>query len=57
MSAQLVAYGRRIKIFSGEYASFDVESKELFGVVAPTHPESYFKTLVAKLDSVSTWQG
>lgn len=57
MSAQLVAYGRRIKIFSGEYASFDVESKDLFGVVAPTHPESYFKTLVAKLDSVLPGKG
>lgn len=57
MSAQLVAYGRRIKIFSGEYASFDVESKELFGVVAPTHPESYFKTLVARLDSVLPGKG
>jgi hypothetical protein len=57
MSAQLVAYGRRIKIFSGEYASFDVESKELFGVVAPTHPENYFKILVAKLDSVLPGKG
>lgn len=57
MSAQLVAYGRRIKIFSGEYASFDVESKELFGVVAPTHPESYFQALVAKLDSVLPGKG
>ncbi|MES2329214.1 MAG: hypothetical protein V4539_06385 [Bacteroidota bacterium] len=57
MSAQLVAYSRRIKIFSGEYASFDEESKELFGVVAPTHPETYFKTLVAKLDSVLPGKG
>ncbi|MES2372602.1 MAG: hypothetical protein V4557_08485 [Bacteroidota bacterium] len=57
ISAQLVAYGRRIKIFSGEYASFDAESKELFGVVAPTHPESYFKALVAKLDSVLPGKG
>ncbi|MEO8174320.1 MAG: hypothetical protein ABI581_14595 [Sediminibacterium sp.] len=57
MSAQLVAYGRRIKIFSGEYASFDVESKELFGVVAPTHPENYFKELVARLDSVLPGKG
>lgn len=57
MSAQLVAYGRRIKIFSGEYASFDVESKDLFGVVAPIHPESYFKALVTKLDSVLPGKG
>ena len=57
MSSQLVAFGRRIKIFSGEFASFDEESKELFGAVAPSYPESYFKTLLAKLDSVLPGKG
>ena len=51
LTDQLIAYGRRIKIFSGETASFDEESKGLFGVTAPKHDESYFKELVAKLDS------
>jgi len=57
MSSQLTAFGRRIKIFSGEFAPFDEEAKDLFGVTVPTHPESYFKTLVSKLDSVLPGQG
>ena len=51
MTDQLIAYGRRIKIFSGQTASFDEESKDLFGVVAPRHDENYFKGIVARLDS------
>ena len=54
---QLTAYGRRIKIFSGEYASFDEESKELFGAIAPTYPESYFQALVSRLDSALPGNG
>ena len=51
MTGQLIAFGRRIKIFSGQTASFDEESKDLFAVVAPMHDENYFKAIVAKLDS------
>ncbi|PSL44196.1 hypothetical protein CLV51_10661 [Chitinophaga niastensis] len=54
---QLNAFGRRIKIFSGEYASFDEESKELFGAVAPVYPESYYQSLVAELDSLLPGKG
>jgi len=54
---QLVAFGRRIKIFSGEYASFDEESKELFGVAAPSYPEPHYLGLVAKLDSLLPGSG
>lgn len=52
ISNQLTAYCRRVKIFSGERGSFDEESKELFAVVAPKHPESYFKNEVHSLDSL-----
>ncbi|MFT3907780.1 MAG: hypothetical protein QM737_00010 [Ferruginibacter sp.] len=52
MSAQLTAFGRRIHIFAGERKSFDEESKDLFGVVAATHPESYFKELVTQLNTL-----
>lgn len=48
---QLVAFKRRIRIFSGETAGFDEESKDLFGVVAPSFDESYFKSIVTRLDS------
>lgn len=51
MMYQLTAFGRRIKIFSGETASFDEESKDLFGVTAPSYPEKYYQSLVARLDS------
>ena len=48
---QLIAYKRRIRIFAGETAGFDEESKDLFGVVAPSFDENYFKTIVTRLDS------
>lgn len=52
LTDQLVAYKRRVKIYSGERADFDLESKELFGVVAPHYDETYFKNIVASLDTV-----
>ena len=57
MSSQLIAFGRRIRIFSGQAASFDEESKDLFGVTAPLHDENYFKNIVAKLDSSMPGKG
>lgn len=49
LTRQLTAFSRRIKIFSGERASFDEESRELFGVTAPTYGASHFKTELEKL--------
>ncbi len=57
MTAQLTAFAGRVKIFSGEYASFDEESKVLFGAVAPSYPESHYKAIVAALDSVLPGKG
>ncbi|MEP7107599.1 MAG: hypothetical protein ABI760_06440 [Ferruginibacter sp.] len=57
MLKQLIAFGRRIRIFSGEYGSFDEESRELFGVAAPAHDEKYFRLLLAKLDSILPGRG
>ncbi len=57
MTDQLIAFSRRIKIFSGETASFDEESKELFGVIAPKHDEDYFKAIVARLDRALPGKG
>lgn len=57
MHDQLIAFKRRIKIFAGETADFDEESKDLFGVVAPKHDEAYFKNIVAKLDSALPGKG
>ncbi|MEJ7588480.1 MAG: hypothetical protein WKI04_13040 [Ferruginibacter sp.] len=57
MVTQLTAFERRIKIFSGEYTSFDEESRDLFGVAAPVHDEAYFRLLLGKLDSLLPGKG
>lgn len=57
LTAQLVAYGRRIKIFAKEYKSFDEESKELFGVAALTYNAQHFESLIQQLDSLLPGKG
>ncbi|RYD84884.1 MAG: hypothetical protein EOP54_31845, partial [Sphingobacteriales bacterium] len=54
---QLIAFGGRIKSFSGQYSTFDRETKTLFGVVAPVHDEEYFKKQVDQLDSILPGNG
>jgi hypothetical protein len=54
---QLIAFGRRIRIFSGENRPFDEESKELFGVTAPVYTEDFFKTEISQLDSLIPGKG
>lgn len=50
ISGQLTAFKRRIRIFSGEFASFDQEAKELFGAQPPAFTEEYFQNIVKELD-------
>jgi hypothetical protein len=57
MINQLTAFKRRIRIFSGEFGTFDEESKDLFGVVAPVYPESYYQELLKGLDSLLPGNG
>lgn len=57
ITQQLTAFGRRIRIFSGEYQPFDEESKELFGAVAPSYPEAHYQSLIAELDSLLPGKG
>jgi hypothetical protein len=57
ISGQLIAFGRRIQIVTGTYGTFDEESKDLFGVVAPTYTEAQFKEWVARLDSLLPGKG
>jgi hypothetical protein len=54
---QLMAFSRRIKIFSGEFGTFDEESKDLFGVAAPTFDEEHFKGIVNQLDAILPGKG
>ncbi|MGV3539492.1 MAG: hypothetical protein ACO1OQ_06745 [Rufibacter sp.] len=57
ISQQLVAFARRIRIVAGEYGTFDEESKDLFGVVAPHFPEGTFPAIVQQLDSLLPGKG
>jgi len=57
IQAQLKAFAERIRIFSGEMASFDGESKELFGVQAPVYDEQHYKQIISKLDSLLPGKG
>ena len=54
---QLIAFDRRIRIFTEEYGTFDQESKDLFGVVAPNYDEEYFKKIILDLESILPGQG
>lgn len=57
MMGQLTAFARRIRIFSGETAAFDEESKDLFGVTAPVYEEAHFQQLLLRLDSLLPGKG
>lgn len=52
MAGQLTAFGRRIKIFTGEFGSFDEESEDLFGVKAPQYPAEHYQLLIDSLDKI-----
>ncbi|OYZ32594.1 MAG: hypothetical protein B7X86_03265 [Sphingobacteriales bacterium 17-39-43] len=57
MSQQLTAFDRRIRIFSGEFKSFDEESKDLFGISAPVYPESHYAALLDSLNKILPGEG
>ncbi len=57
MTRQLNAFAERIKIFSGNFSSFNEESKQLFGVEPPVYTEDHFKSLVSQLDSILPGKG
>ncbi|MBK0378240.1 hypothetical protein I5M19_02920 [Mucilaginibacter sp. SD-g] len=57
MYNQLIAFGRRIRIYSGEYRSFDEEARELFGLTAPEYTEDFFDTQLNQLDSLLPGKG
>lgn len=57
MSQQLLAFDRRIRIYSGEFKTFDEESKELFGISAPVYPEEHYKLLLDTLHQLLPGKG
>jgi len=57
ISSQLTAFERRVRIFAGEYADFDTEAQELFGVKPPVYQGDYFKEQVKKLEQLLPGKG
>lgn len=47
---QVEAVRARVRMLRGARLSFDEESKALYDAVAPTHPESYFQSIVDQLE-------
>lgn len=47
---QVEALRARVRMLRGARLSFDEESKALYDAVAPTHPESYFQSIVDELE-------
>jgi len=54
---QLSALEARVRMLKGERLKFDEESRALYDAVAPTHPESHFQAIVAKLESKLPGEG
>ena len=52
LEARLRALKTRIKIYRGELISFDSETQELFGVVAPSNDIEYFDIVLTKIDAL-----
>jgi hypothetical protein len=50
LDEQLQSLASRAALVSGSMLRFDEESKALYGAVAPTHDEAYFRQSLAELD-------
>lgn len=57
INAQLKAFERRVKLFGGDSASFEVECKELFGVTPPVYDSVHFKKIVQTLHNILPGKG
>jgi hypothetical protein len=57
IGAQLKAFERRVKLFGGDSASFEVECKELYGVTPPTYDSTHFKRIAQTLNDILPGKG
>jgi hypothetical protein len=57
MSSQLTAFDRGIRIYSGEFGTFDEEAEDLLGVKVPSYDSTYFIAAIAELDTVLPGEG
>ena len=54
---QLEALRSRVRMLEGTKMTFDEESLALYDAVAPTHPDSYFESILAEIDKALPGQG
>ena len=57
IGAQLKAFERRVKLFGGDSASFEVECKELYGVTPPVFDSVHFKKIAQTLNDILPGKG
>jgi len=57
MSTQLTAVDRGIRIYSGEFGTFDEEAEDLIGVKVPSYDSTYFIEAIAELDNALPGEG
>ena len=50
LGRQLSSASARLRMLQGGRLTFDEESRALYDAVAPTHPESHFQAIVARLE-------
>lgn len=55
--AQLKAFERRVSLFGGDSASFEVECKELYGVTPPTFDSVHFMKITQTLNDILPGKG
>ncbi|MFT3680436.1 MAG: hypothetical protein QM791_09205 [Ferruginibacter sp.] len=57
MSSQVKAFETRIKVYGGDSASFENETKDLYGVTVPVYDSNHFKKLISSLDHLLKGKG
>ena len=57
LRVQLGSMAARARMLGGERLGFDEEAKALYDVTPPRHPDAYFDSLLARLDSVLPGRG
>lgn len=57
LTCQCASLVSRVEILRGKTLSFDEESRALYDAAAPTHPESYFQSLLFELEGLIPGKG
>jgi hypothetical protein len=57
IGSQLKAFERRVKLFGGDSASFEIECKELYGVTPPVFDSTHFEKITRTLNDILPGKG